>query len=216
MRLPLLALVSILAAGTTALYANSFTPYAHVGTPIISSTAITFSGATGTGITAYFYSVSAGDTDTISIFDVTSGTFLGPQDVFNNQAAITIGSTVTFTSSTLRNGDSLIFDLYNTSFSGETFSSNASTSPDGKDHAYITPFSGTVGSYGMINGTYVGMEDLPSGQSDWDYNDDSFVFTSLNSPTGLNAAVTPEPNTFALFGTGLLAAAGLLRRRFSR
>ena len=90
-------------------------------------------------------------------------------------------TTVVFDSPTLKNGDTLYFDLFNTSFPGDTFSSNAATSPDGDNHAYITPFSGTIGAFGTINGTYVGMEDLPNGSSDFDYNDDTFVFTSVSS-----------------------------------
>jgi hypothetical protein len=209
MRLSLFALASVLAVGSTALHAVPFAPYSNVGHPNSPST-ITFNGATGTGITAYFYSVSASDTDTISIFDATTGTFLSPQGVFNNQAPITVGSSVTFTSPSLHNGDTLVFDLYNTSFPGDVFSSNPATSPDGDSHAYFTAFSGAIGAYGTINGTYVGMEDLPANQSDWDYNDDTFVFTSVN------AAPTPEPSTFALLGTGLIGAAGALRRKFVR
>jgi hypothetical protein len=210
MRLSPIALASILAIGTTALHAASFTPYSNVGSPITTSTNATFTGANGTGINAYFYSVSASDTDTISIFDVRTGTFLTPTNAFNNQSPSTADTMVTFTSSTLQNGDTLVFDLFNTSFPGDVFSSNTATSPDGDSHAYLTSFNGTIGSFGTIVGTYVGMEDLPKGQSDFDYNDDTFVFTNVA------AAPTPEPSTFALLGTGLLGAAGALRRKFSR
>jgi hypothetical protein len=211
MRLSLLAVASILAAGTTALHAASFTPYGSVGSPITTSTNVDFTGATGTGINAYFFSVSASDTDTISIFDATRGVFLSPTNAFNNQSSSTPGTMVTFTSSLLQNGDTLVFDLFNTSFSGDTFSSNIATSPDGDSHAYVTPFSGPIGSFGVINGTYVGMEDLPKGQSDFDYNDDTYVFTNV-----VVAAPTPEPSTFALLGTGLIGAAGAVRRKFAR
>ncbi len=209
MRLSLLALASVLAAGTTALHADSYTPYSNVGHPITTSSPVTYTGANGVGITAYFFSVSAADTDTISVFDARTGTFLSPQGALNNQVSVAGTTTVVFDSSTLQTGDTLYFDLYNTSFPGDTFSSNAATSPDGDDHAYITPFSGTIGSFGTITGTYVGMEDLPASVSDWDYNDDTFVITSVN------ASPTPEPSTFALFGTGLLAAAGAVRRKFA-
>jgi hypothetical protein len=210
LRLFLLSLASVLAAGTTALHADSFTPYSNVGHPITTSSPVTYTGANGVGITAYFYSVSASDTDTISVFDATTGTFLSPQGALNNKVSVAGTTTVVFDSSTLHTGDTLYFDLYNTSFPGDTFSSNAATSPDGDDHAYITPFSGTIGSFGTITGTYVGMEDLPASVSDWDYNDDTFVITSVDS------AATPEPSTFALLGTGLLAAAGAVRRKFAR
>ena len=209
MRLSLLTLASLLAAGTTALHASSFTPYSSVGTPITSSTNVTFTGATGTGIDAYFYSASAADTDTISVFDLSTGTFLSPQGVFNNQSTAP-GTMVTFTSPSLTTGDTLVFDLYNASFPGDTLSSNTATSPDGDSHAYVTPFDGTIGSDGTIVGTYVGMEDLPASVSDFDYNDDTFVFTNVDP------APTPEPSTFALLGTGLLGAAGDLRRKFAR
>jgi hypothetical protein len=209
MRLSLLALASILAAGTTALHADSFVPYSNTGSPILSSTNVTYTGSNGTGINAYFYSVSAADTDTISIFDATTGTFLAPTNAFNNQSPSTPGTMVTFTSATLHTGDTLVFDLFNTSFAGDTFSSNIGTSPDGDSHAYVTSFNGTIGSFGNIIGTYVGMEDLPNGQSDFDYNDDTYVFTNVAT------APTPEPSTFALLGTGLLGAAGALRRKFA-
>jgi hypothetical protein len=209
MRLSLLTLASVLVASTTALHADPFTPYSHGGSPITSPTNAIFTGANGTGINAYFYSVSAADTDTISIFDATTGTFLAPTNAFNNQSPSTPGTVVTFTSATLHNGDTLVFDLFNTSFAGDTFSSNPGTSPDGDSHAYLTPFSGVIGSFGMINGTYVGMEDLPQGPSDFDYNDDTYVFTNVA------AAPTPEPSTFALLGTGLIGAAGVLRRKFA-
>jgi hypothetical protein len=210
MRLSLLTLASILAAGTTALHAASFTPYGSVGTAITSSSNVAFTGASGTGINAYFFSVSADDTDTISIYDATKNVFLSPTNAFNNQSPSTPGTMVTFTSPVLQTGDMLVFDLFNTSFPGDTFSSDAATSPDGDSHAYITPFSGPIGSFGIINGTYVGMEDLPNGQSDFDYNDDTYVFTNVAA-----TAPTPEPSTFALLGTGLIGAAGALRRRFA-
>jgi Domain of unknown function (DUF4114)/PEP-CTERM motif len=214
MRLYLLALASLLAVGSSPLLADSFTPYSAVGS-IAPASVVTFAGGTDaggtTGITAYFYSVSAGDTDTISVYDETTHSYLSPQNVFNNQAPATIGTTVNFTSSTLKAGDVLAFELFNTSYKGDIFASDPSLSTDGVNHAYITAFSGSIPDIaGTITGTYVGMEDLPSSVSDFDYNDDTFVFTNV-APT----AATPEPSSFLLLGTGLLGVAGTLRRKFA-
>jgi len=214
MRLHFLVLASLIAAGSSPLLADPFTAYSHVGS-IAPASVVTFAGGTDaggtTGITAYFYSVSAGDTDTISVYDETTHSYLSPQNVFNNQAPATIGTTVNFTSSTLKVGDVLAFELFNTSYKGDIFASDPSLSTDGVNHAYITAFSGSIPDIaGTITGTYVGMEDLPSSVSDFDYNDDTFVFTNV-APT----AATPEPSSFLLLGTGLIGVAGTLRRKFA-
>lgn len=50
------------------------------------------------------------------------------------------------------------------------------------------------------------MEDLPNGGTDWDYNDDQFVFTSV-------AGSTPEPGNLLVFGSGVIGLAGVVRRK---
>ena len=211
MRLSLLALVSILACGSAPLLADNI-PYANVGqfAPDQNFTAT----ATGS-VTAYFYSSDAGDEDKIILWDKTSGAMTAPS-LDNHTAPVGSSASLSVTA-----GDSLVFIIDNMS-TGQYFSSvgyfgvasPANYSDDGYNHAYSTPYSGGVS--GIPSGTYVGMEDLrvtglkPLSGSDLDYNDDNFIFTNVT------ASPTPEPSSFVLFGTGLIGAAGALRRKFAR
>jgi hypothetical protein len=172
-------------------------PYPDVGT-VAPTVTIT---ATATGdVIGYFYGASAGDTDEVKVCDTT----VGPLDCspleFDNQTTAP-GASFTFA---VTAGDTLVFDLEN--FSTSTLlSSDPSMSADGLNHAYVTPYSGTGGPAGIPAGTFVGMEDLASFQgSDFDYNDDQFVFTNLT--------VTPEPSMLILCA-GLLALLPVARRK---
>ena len=180
-----------------ALLADSI-PYANTGTVAPTQTFT----ATATGnVVGYFYSASASDTDLSRMVDTTAGHTFTSAWFFNNQTTAT-GTVQNFGSVTA--GDTLVFELENTNLSNEIFASDPSLSADGINHAYSTAFSGA----GTIPaGTYIGMEDLPNGISDFDYNDDSFVFTNV----GITPA--PEPSSLLLFGTGILGAAGAIRRR---
>jgi len=213
MRLSLLALASILTLASTPLFADPI-PYANVGqlAPDQSFT------ATGNGIvTAYFYSSSAGNDDKIILWDKTSGTRTTPS-LDNHSSAV--GSSVSLS---VKAGDSLVFVLDDVT-TGQYFSSvdnfgvasPADYNDDGYNHAYSTLYSG--GDGGIPAGIYVGMEDLgvtslkPLTGSDLDYNDDNFVVTNATA----TPAPAPEPSTIILFGTGLVAAASALRRKFAR
>jgi len=215
MRLSLLALASILAAGSSPLLADDI-PYASVG-QLAPANALTAS-ATGT-VVGYFAGSSAGDNDTIELWDKTQNTFSG--FVLPNHSS-TVGDPTTFLS--VNAGDTLVFILDNVSTGQNEDSVNNNGTPttwstDGYNHAYTTAYTaGSIaGLPAGLTGTYVGMEDLavtgldPLTGSDLDYNDDTFVFTDIDP-----ASPTPEPASFVLFGTGLLGAAGVIRRKFAR
>jgi hypothetical protein len=102
-------------------------------------------------------------------------------------------------------GDLLVFEIWNQTLNS-IFASEPDLSADGQNHAYATQFSGgIINGFDFPAGTYVGMEDLPDGQSDWNYQDDQFVAT--------NVAIVPEPGSLLVLGSGILTVAGFTRRR---
>ncbi len=65
-----------------------------------------------------------------------------------------------------------------------------SKSLTGANHIYSTFYDGSNPALsGTPSGTFVSFEDLRSGHSDYDYNDESFVFTNVS------AAVQPPPTS---------------------
>lgn len=114
-------------------------------------------------------------------------------------------------------GDVLTFVLYNISLASYAYSDPAlNVSYDapgvtGHNHVYSTFYDGSDPSLtGVPAGVYVAFEDLPFPGSDFNYNDESFVFTNVSvDPTG----GVPEPASWALMALGFGAAGGALRAR---
>jgi hypothetical protein len=218
MRLTLLTLASLLALASTPLLADNI-PYSNVG-HLAGDVTITAS-ASG-NIVGYFVSASASDNDKIELWDTSTGTFSG--FLLPNHSS-TVGAPVNF--GPVNQGDNLVFIIENLT-TGQDFDSvdNAGKptvySADGYNHAYATPYTGSISTLPAgLTGTYIGMEDLPVDSlhpltgTDLDYNDDTFVFTDVSVTTNQLSA-TPEPSSFVLLGTGLIGAAGILRRKFAR
>jgi hypothetical protein len=193
-RLSVVLALASLAGGAPALLADSI-PYANPGTPAPFTTLVAQSNG---NVTGYFLGQSAGDDSIIRMVDVTSG-YTSAYFFPNHSTAV--GASANFGS--VNFGDILVFELLDLT-SGFTLSTDAAANVDGDNHGYAVAFAGgLLGSETYPAGTYIGMEDTP--WFDYDYNDNQFLFT--------NVAPAPEPGTLLLLGTGILGAAGTLRRK---
>jgi hypothetical protein len=211
MRLGLAFALSLLAASSVPLLADDAIPYPNPGT--IAPQVNTYANTSG-GVDIYYFGSTASFTDYVSVYDIQTGYNSG--EILDNHTTV-VGSELTVGAAPgqINNGDQLVF--YINSPEGN-FASLDSYSADGVNHAYITPYSGgTLNSTTIPPGIFVGLEDEINGASDFNYNDDTFVFTGVSAPSiGVGTNVTPEPSSFVLLGTGVLAAAESLRRKIRR
>jgi hypothetical protein len=175
-------------------------PYPTGG--IINPAVYSFTASATGSVTGFFFGFTAADVDSIEMLvnGVPSLAGFG----FVNQTSV-VGSSFNFGNVTA--GDTITFLLRNSTTSTD-ISSNPTLNADLTQHIYSTDFGGN----GTIPaGTYVAFEDLLASQgSDFDYNDDSFVFTNLAQVSG-----TPIPGALPLFmsGLGALGIVALRRKR---
>lgn len=176
-------------------------PYPNSGTPNPVTYAFT-AQSTGT-LTAYFAGSSATFEEEVGLLinGVDTGV-LGLDDHTSSigdsldLGSVTAGDTLTFLDK--------IFDT------GETWYSNPALNSDGGNHVYSTSVSANQVYPGSPAGTYVAFEDEEFGGSDYNYFDDTFVFTNA----AINPSV-PEASTWAMTLAGF-AGLGLVAYRRSR
>ena len=195
--LSVLLLFSVVPTTVTA-FADECIPYCNVGN--IAPTNVF--NATSTGqVSGYFVGKGpAGDTDYVRMLDITTNT--SGDWVFNNQTS-QVGDMANF--GLANAGDLLVFEIWDQT-EDHIYASQPDLSFDGQNHAYATHFSGGIlNGYDFPAGTYIGMEDWPQGQSDWNYQDDQFIAT--------NVTIVPEPGSLLALGSGILSVMGLARRR---
>ena len=193
-------------------------PYPTPGTPITTATYNFMAASTG-NITGTFIGSSAGDTDYIAMFGFVGGSwvdltgcpqgasivFSGNCYVFGNQTTAQ-GTTANLGAVTA--GQLLKFVGYD-SGSGTLFSSIASENADSDNHFYSTSLIAGQAYAGSPAGTFMGLEDLLAAQgSDFDYNDDQYIFSNL-----VATVPVPEPGTLVLTGTALAGIGGWRLRR---
>ncbi len=187
-------------AGVSLAHADSI-PYPTPGTP--NPITYTFTASATGDVVAYFAGSTASYTESIGMLDngvLTSAGF-GLQDHSSS-----VGQSFDFGHVT--QGDTLVFVLDVTSPNlGYVYSDPSMNTAydingtDGHNHVYSVPYTATSPAYpGIPVGTYVAFEDLPFPDSDFNYFDETYVFTNVNTQTNVL-----EPTSLVLAASWMLA-----------
>jgi hypothetical protein len=200
-----------IAVGGMGLARADVIPYSNPGTenPVVYS----FTAASTGDVIAYFTGTGASFSESLGMFvnGVLSSSGFGLTNHLSN-----IGDS--FNLGHVNAGDALVFaiNVFSPQLSPPYVYSDPSlngpydfgTPGAGSNHIYSVAYTATSPIFpGVPAGTYVGFEDLPtSGGSDFNYFDETYVFTNVSSH------VVPEPAAMAVLGVGLLGL-GMVRRR---
>ena len=183
-------------------------PYPSVGTP--NPITYTFTATTTGDVIAYFAGSTAAYDNELGL--LVNGISSGVIGLDNHSSSL--GQSLDLGHANA--GDTLVFVLQNNTLGMKAYSdSSLNVAYDingsvGHNHVYSTPYTATSPIFDSIPvGTFVAFEDLQFPNSDFNYNDEDFVFTNVTgSPT-----TVPEPGTLFLFGTGLLGLGKAVKRK---
>jgi VPDSG-CTERM motif len=184
-------------------------PYPNSGTP--NPTTYVFTAASTGDVVAYFAGSGASFDEQVGMIDTTTSI----QSAFGlDDHTSTVGQAFDFGAVTA--GDTLVFvdQIETGSMNGDVYSDPSLNGPwdgtPGDNHVYSTAASAGEAYSGSPAGTYVAFEDLPFPQSDFNYFDDTFVFTNVATNS-----VPDSASTLALLG-GAMTGLAALRRRFRK
>lgn len=161
----------------------------------------TFTATTTGEIGAYFLGATASYTNTLTMKVNGVETPQSSAGLLNNHTSH-IGDFVSL--GHVHAGDVLTFQL-NVLTTGNTWDSDKSFNNDGLNHIFSSSYSGDA-SLHIPAGTYIGFEDIARG-GDFDYNDETFVFTNISSVV----SPVPEPETYAMLLIGLMVIGYAIR-----
>ena len=205
------ALIALLALPVVARASAVEVPYSVPGH--YNPTTYTFTADATGDLTGYFVSKgTAIYNDRIGV--LVDGTLSSQGFGLDNQTS-QFGESFNF--GEVKKGDSLVFELQDLTLGQSAYSDasrnaayDGSNDTEGHNHIYSETYAG-----GVIDGvtipraTYVAFEDEAFPDSDFNYNDDSFVFTNTASQA---VSAAPEPSTWLLMIAGI-GGIGLMLRQ---
>jgi hypothetical protein len=201
------AVLALMAGPAQVAFADAI-PYPSSGTP--NPITYTFTATASGDITAYFAGSTASYDNELGM--LVNGVSTGIIGLDNHSSAL--GQSLVLGS--VNAGDVLTFVLINHTLADKAYSDPSLNVPydtdgsDGHNHVYSTPYTATSPIIDSIPvGTFVSFEDLRFPNSDFNYNDEDFVFTDVSVA---RSSVPDSGSTLTLLSTGL-AGLGLLRRR---
>ena len=198
----LAALLCLAAAGAAKADPN---PYPNAG--VYNATAYSFTASSNGDLVAYFVGGSrAGYDNQLGV--LVNGVAQGGYGLENHGSSY--GDSYDF--GAVSAGDVLTFVLDNLSLSKLAYSDpslNAAyddpSYDEGHNHIYSNNYAGDAT---VPAGVYVAFEDLPFPRSDFNYDDESFVFTIVAAAP---IAAAPEPGLWGLMMGGFGLVGGLMR-----